>query len=388
MSIEEIFEIVDDKHRLVRAIFSGRRRNMQPRFEKVEIRPVDIKDSLMLQVITQIQDESTTTNIEFGSFATNETLMSGYANCLVEATDKTFTVRFTKKGSPQIHQDEKSNSQATSHNRQKTRLFDASSEFLKLVGISDNNGRIRPSMSDKYFQIEEFVRLMMPLINEEIATGRLQKPTSKIPLQIVDHGCGNAYLTFAVHEHLNRQGLPNSITGIDKREQSRQRNASIANNLGFSSSMEFRAERISESAAKGSDLTIALHACDTATDEAIAWAISNRSQMLMISPCCHHDLQTQMTEIPEPWSLVTKHGIFKERFGDILTDSLRAQILRLHGYRTEIIEFIGDGHTPRNLIIRACRTGASPDQSELTKYRQLLSLWSIKPKLAEFLNFE
>lgn len=97
MSIEEIFEIVDDKHRLVRAIFSGRRRNMQPRFEKVEIRPVDIKDSLMLQVITQIRDESTTTNIEFGSFATNETLMSGYANCLVEATDKTFTVRFTKK---------------------------------------------------------------------------------------------------------------------------------------------------------------------------------------------------------------------------------------------------------------------------------------------------
>lgn len=91
-------------------------------------------------------------------------------------------------------------------------------------------------------------------------------------------------------------------------------------------------------------------------------------------------------DVPEPWSIVTKHGILKERLGDILTDALRAQILRLRGYRTEIIEFVGDEHTPRNLMIRAVKTGALPDETEIKRYREMLNLWKIHPKLAKLIQ--
>ena len=388
MTLDAVSQIIEDKDRLVRAIFSGRRRNMQPEFERVELRPIKLGDAVKLQITTISGTKSKTTNLDFGMFETATILHSGYANCLVEATDRTLTIRFTKKGEPQVFTTLQGLQQNTAHDRQKNRLFDANSEFLKMVGISSRKGAIRPSMNDKYLQIEEFLRILMPIMRFEISSGRLSQPTIKDPLRIVDHGCGNAYLTFALHHYLVDQEMPNLIVGIDQREESRIRNVAIAAELGVSDSVTFRAEKIADSELDGADLAIALHACDTATDDAIAWSINNRAKILLVSPCCHHDLQTQMTEIPEPWSLITKHGILKQRLGDILTDSLRAQILKLHGYRCEIIEFIGDEHTPRNLLLRAVRTGAEAEPKELTRYRETLKTWSIRPKLAQILKFD
>jgi hypothetical protein len=365
-SIEEIQEIVSDPNRLVRAIFSGRRRNMQPEFEKIELRPVKLHDKLLLQMITVQESKSRTTNLDFEAFNCLEMLESGFANCLVESVDLTLTVRFTKKGDPLIHRSERK---------------------LRQIGISDRNGLIKPSMRDKYLQIEEFLRILMPTLRDEIATGRLQKPTQDEPLNVFDHGCGNAYLTFAVHYFLNEQEIPNKIIGIDQRDESRQRNTKIASDLGLNDSIVFRAEKIAELGAENVDLAIALHACDTATDDAIAWSVENHAQILLVSPCCHHDLQSQLVKISEPWSIITKNGILKERLGDILTDSLRAQILKLHGYRTDIIEFIGDEHTPRNLLIRAVFTKSTSEADEKAKYQELLNIWSVKPRLAELLNF-
>ena len=386
-SIEEIQEIVSDPNRLVRAIFSGRRRNMQPIYEKIELRPVKLHDKLLLQMITVQESKSRTTNLDFGYFNCLEMLESGFANCLVESVDLTLTVRFTKKGDPLIHRSERKLLQSTSHDRQKNRLLDPDSDFLRQIGISDRNGLIKPSMRDKYLQIEEFLRILMPTLRDEIATGRLQKPTQDEPLNVFDHGCGNAYLTFAVHYFLNEQEIPNKIIGIDQRDESRQRNTKIASDLGLNDSIIFRAEKIAELGAENVDLAIALHACDTATDDAIAWSVENHAQILLVSPCCHHDLQSQLVKISEPWSIITKNGILKERLGDILTDSLRAQILKLHGYRTDIIEFIGDEHTPRNLLIRAVFTKSTSEADEKAKYQELLNIWSVKPRLAELLNF-
>lgn len=386
-SIEEIQEIVSDPNRLVRAIFSGRRRNMQPEFEKIELRPVKLHDKLLLQMITVQESKSRTTNLDFEAFNCLEMLESGFANCLVESVDLTLTVRFTKKGDPLIHRSERKLLQSTSHDRQKNRLLDPDSDFLRQIGISDRNGLIKPSMRDKYLQIEEFLRILMPTLRDEIATGRLQKPTQDEPLNVFDHGCGNAYLTFAVHCFLNEQEIPNKIIGIDQRDDSRQRNTKIASDLGLNDSIIFRAEKIAELGAENVDLAIALHACDTATDDAIAWSVENHAQILLVSPCCHHDLQSQLVKISEPWSIITKNGILKERLGDILTDSLRAQILKLHGYRTDIIEFIGDEHTPRNLLIRAVFTKSTSEADEKAKYQELLNIWSVKPRLAELLNF-
>jgi hypothetical protein len=333
------------------------------------------------------ESKSRTTNLDFEAFNCLEMLESGFANCLVESVDLTLTVRFTKKGDPLIHRSERKLLQSTSHDRQKNRLLDPDSDFLRQIGISDRNGLIKPSMRDKYLQIEEFLRILMPTLRDEIATGRLQKPTQDEPLNVFDHGCGNAYLTFAVHCFLNEQEIPNKIIGIDQRDDSRQRNTKIASDLGLNDSIIFRAEKIAELGAEKVDLAIALHACDTATDDAIAWSVENHAQILLVSPCCHHDLQSQLVKISEPWSIITKNGILKERLGDILTDSLRAQILKLHGYRTDIIEFIGDEHTPRNLLIRAVFTKSTSEADEKAKYQELLNIWSVKPRLAELLNF-
>ena len=129
------------------------------------------------------------------------------------------------------------------------------------------------------------------------------------------------------------------------------------------------------------DVAIALHACDTATDDAIAWAVNGGAKLLLIAPCCHHDIQKQIDNVPEPWGALTKFGLVKERLGDLLTDSLRAQLLRIVGYRVEVIEFVGGEHTPRNLMIRAVKTDAKPEKLDIDRYLEITAQWGLVPAL-------
>jgi len=156
--------------------------------------------------------------------------------------------------------------------------------------------------------------------------------------------------------------------------------------LGISKTINFLAEEISQTTLGTADVAIALHACDTATDDAISWAVTADAKLALIAPCCHHDIQAQMVDIPEPWQMMTRNGIMKERLGDLITDALRMQIMKLLGYRVEAIEFIGGEHTPRNLMIRAVKTGAIADAAEKSRYEEMLSLWKVKPALASLLN--
>ena len=213
-------------------------------------------------------------------------------------------------------------------------------------------------------------------------------PEKKEKVSVVDLGCGHAYLTFAAHQYLNKKGIQAHVIGIDVREASRDRNNAIAKKLGITDSIEFRAEEISDTPITSADIAIALHACDTATDDAIAWGVQHNVGLLLIAPCCHHDLQVQMQEIPEPWPMLTRHGIMRERLGDLLTDSFRTQILKLLGYRVDAIEFVGGEHTPRNLIIRATKTGAKPEPNEIARYKEMLAQWSVNPALAQRLEKE
>ena len=384
-AVADALKLIHDPELLVCAVFSGRRRNMSPDSEKIELRPILLKGELKMQLIETVGNKSMTSNIDFGLDNIQLLMQSGFANILVEGKDRTMTIRFTKKGDAQVHIEQSTKQQSLTHDKQKVRLLDPNDQFLREVGISDAQGRIKPTKHDKYLQVEEFLRILVPALNSAIDAGHITTSKDK-PLSIVDHGCGNAYLTFAAHQYLQSISMNVQIIGIDVREQSRTRNTDIARRLEISDSISFRAEKISETDIQPADITIALHACDTATDEAIAWAIKNNSKLLLIAPCCHHDLQTQLVDSPEPWSMITKHGILKERFADILTDALRAQILRIMGYRTEIIEFVGDEHTPRNLIIRAIKTGAKPDPSDIERYKELVAIWSVTPALSTMLG--
>ena len=388
--LDEVFlefeKLFSQTQSLVRVVLSGRRRNMQTQHERIDMRPIALKDGLQIQVSHSDGRQMTTKNYSPSDAPFGELMRSGYANVLLEHVNGSVSLRITKKGEPLLHRESSKNEQDLSHDRTKARLLDPSDPFLIAIGISDASGKVKPSKSDKYLQVEEFLRLLSPTLNSAIAAGQIHQPSEEAPLTIVDLGCGHAYLTFAAHQYLRNQNIPVKVIGIDIRTAARDRNNEIAQQLGISATIEFRAEEIADTTIKSADIAIALHACDTATDDAIAWAINSDARLALIAPCCHHDIQAQMNEIPEPWSLLTRNGIMKERLGDLLTDALRMQIMKLRGYRVEAIEFIGGEHTPRNLMIRAVKTGATADVTEERRYDEMLNLWKVKPALAALVS--
>jgi SAM-dependent methyltransferase len=390
ISLEEAFSqallYLHKPEAIARIVLSGRRRNMQTVSERIDIRPVSIKEKLHFQVSTSDGRAVTTKNYLPTELPINEYIRSGYANLLIEGIDESFSLRITKKDEPLISITSGAGTVDLAHDKKKERLLNAADPFLREVGISDAFGQIKPSKSDKYHQVEEFLRLLTPTLNSAIEAGQIKKPTSANPLTIVDLGCGHAYLTFAAHQYLRSIGMDVKVIGIDVRTASRDRNNEIARKLGITETIEFRAEEITDTSLTHADVAIALHACDTATDDAIAWAVKAEAKLMMIAPCCHHDIQSQLSETPEPWSLITRYGIMRERLGDLLTDSLRMQILKLRGYRVEAIEFIGGEHTPRNLMIRAVKTGAPVEAIEVTRYEEMIAAWKVKPALARLLN--
>ena len=385
-AFQEAASKILDTSTFVRAVLSGRRRNMVVDCERIDIRLVEIKGVLHLQLMQNDGRATTTKNLLPSVIEVNQLLNSGYANILVESTHEAYTIRITKSGDAQVHTERRRSEQNLAHDKRKERLLDSSDPFLREVGIADAKGVIKPSRQDKYKQVEEFLRLLSPALNAAIDAGQIHKPTLSNPLRITDLGCGHAYLTFAAHQFLMNSGIPVVVTGIDIRPESRDRNNAIAEKLGITNTISFKAEEISKTTAETADIAIALHACDIATDDAIAWAVSGGSKLLLIAPCCHHDIQKQIDEAPEPWGALTKFGLMKERLGDLLTDSFRAQLLRLVGYRVEVIEFIGGEHTPRNLMIRAVKTDAKPEQLDIDRYLEITAQWGVKPALEKTLS--
>ena len=385
-AFQEAASKILDTTTFVRAVLSGRRRNMSVDFERIDIRLVEIKGVLNLQLMQNDGRATTTKNLVPSALEVDQLLNSGYANIMVESTNEAYLIRITKSGDAQVHTEKRVSEQNLSHDKKKERLLDPSDPFLREVGIADTKGVIKPSRQDKYKQVEEFLRLLSPALNAAIEAGQIHKPTNENPLRITDLGCGHAYLTFATHQFLLKSGIPVIVTGIDVRPDSRDRNNAIAEKLGITKTITFKAEEISKTTSENADIAIALHACDTATDDAIAWAVNGGAKLLLIAPCCHHDVQKQIDAAPEPWGVLTKFGLMKERLGDLLTDSFRAQLLRIVGYRVEVIEFVGGEHTPRNLMIRAVKTGAKPEQLDIDRYLEITAQWGVNPALEKKLS--
>jgi len=382
-AFDEARKAIEKTQSLVRVVLSGSRRNMTPPALRIDIRPVLIKGNVLLQVTESDGRQTTAKNYEPKELKVAHLLESGFSNILVEHTSGSLSIRVTKKHGALVRREKGEKTQQLTHDQTKKRLLDPSDPFLREVGIADSDGQIKPTRQDKYRQVEEFLRLLTPTLTSAIDAKHIHPPTQSAPLKIVDLGCGNAYLTFAAHQYLKSTGMPVQVIGIDVRPESRKRNAEIAARLGIGSTIEFRAEEISRTTVEGADVVIALHACDTATDDAIAWAVKNDAKLILVAPCCHHDLQSQLVDSPTPWQIVTKYGLLEERFADLLTDALRAHILKLVGYRPEVIEFVGGEHTPRNLMIRAVKTNAIADSVDIARYEEMVRLWKITPALAQ-----
>jgi len=361
----------------VRAVLSGRRRNMQTEYERIDIKPVLIKEEIKWQIISSDGKKDITKNVEI-DFNFSELLISGYANLQVDTQSESYQVRISKKDEALVSVSNVKLSRDLSHDRKKQRMLLESNQVFKALDMSDLLGRIKPSKMDKYKQVDEFLRLISQTLDSDLL--------KQDEISVVDLGCGHAYLTFAVGEFLKDKYKKVSILGVDERDESKEHNEKVA--LKLKVEAEFIAAKIADTPNQRVDIAIALHACDTATDDAIYWALKNNAKVIMAAPCCMHDLQTQVTQAPEPWGLLTKYGLVSERLIDLITDSLRAQILKLLGYRVDIVEFIGGEHTARNILIRAVKTNQSASDIDKDRYQQMLTQWQIKPYLAKLLGSE
>jgi SAM-dependent methyltransferase len=244
---------------------------------------------------------------------------------------------------------------------------------------------VKRSRADKYHQVEEFVRLLDAAVRDARSAGRLGRDR----LRVVDLGCGNAYLTFATYQHLTAGlGLSVEVIGVDVKDQARRHNTHVAEKLSWSADVHFVEGTIADAEVEPPvDITLALHACDTATDDALARGVGWKSELILAAPCCHHDIQRQLRTAtpPAPYGLITRHGLLRERWGDLATDALRAQLLRREGYRTDLVEFVDSQHTPRNLLLRAHRTGSASTPEQEAEYQELVDDWSLRPRLAVLL---
>jgi SAM-dependent methyltransferase len=378
-ALQQLRPLLLDPDVLVRAVAAGRRRSATPPWRRVELRPIDLKDGRHLQVVAYDERQATTTNTAYGDQAGAEIdalLAQPFGNWHVRTTTETLQLRVTKKGLAQLHRKAEAGEQHTGHDRAARHLIDPGDPLFRVLGAGASKRR----------QVDAFLRVLQAAVAEaDLPTGR--------PLRVVDLGCGNAYLSFAAYRFLaaDRQV---QLTGIDQRPEMRERNSALAAELGWSDAMTFVAGDIIEAPASEDDsgdsvdVVLALHACDTATDDALAQAVRWAAPVVLASPCCHHDLQRQMSAggAPPPYGLVTRHNILRERLGDVLTDAVRAALLRRVGYRVEVVQFVSAEYTPRNTMIRAVRTGAAqPDSRADAEYEALVADWGVTPHLQTLL---
>jgi len=250
------------------------------------------------------------------------------------------------------------------------------------MGVMRADGRIKANRRSKFQQINEFLKILAEI--EEIK----QLPE---PIRMVDFGCGNAYLTFAATHYLqNILGKQVAIVGIDGQEKLIARNRQLAQSLGWDGLTFEQGQIIDYQTDHPPDIVVALHACDTATDDTLAQGIRWQSQVIIAAPCCHHHLQVQMKERPSPpeFTAVLRYGLLHERLGDILTDAFRAAILRMMGYQVTVMQFVTADHTPKNLLLRAVRKGEVGGETAVAEYTQLQQYWQVKPYLAQLLTSE
>ncbi|GAA4169622.1 hypothetical protein GCM10022251_62360 [Phytohabitans flavus] len=357
---------------LTRAVAAGRRRGQVPSVVRAEVRPVTLKGGTRLQIVTNDGARPHTRNVVPGpeaGAAVDALLAEPFGNWHVETADATVQLRVTKKGEAQVHRAAADRpAEPEAHDRAKEYLLEPGDPLFDAIGGNAAKRR----------QVDAFLRALAASV-------------SPLPerLRVVDLGCGNAYLTFAAYRYLAGQGVDVDVVGVDVREDQRRRNTELAERLGCADRVRFVAGTIADAEVDFQpDLVLALHACDTATDEALARAVRWEAQWVLAAPCCHHDIAAQLrgTGAPEPYPLLTRQGILRERFADVLTDALRAGLLRLRGYKVEVVEFVDSRHTPRNLLLRARRTDAPPTEAQREEYARMVAEWGVTPALERLLT--
>lgn len=355
---------------------------------KICARPMLKNKSLLFQIEeytkTQVFHKNLTAG-DAGSYLTSKlssdtsSQTASFKNALVETQSFTANVLVSKKGTitikKKVNASAKQPKISLSHNRKKKYILEEGIPvpFLIDLGVMTQNGNIVNAHYDKFRQINRFLEYIEDILPS--------LPTDR-ELRILDFGCGKSYLTFAIYYYLKvLKGYPVRITGLDLKEDVIRHCNELAVKYGYDK-LEFLCGDIAYyDGCSQVDMVVTLHACDTATDYALAKAVGWGAKVILSVPCCQHELNKQMKN--DLLSPVLHYGILKERMAALMTDGLRAQILEANGYRTQILEFIDMAHTPKNLLIRAVYNGHCADNK--AQINDLLAAFDVNPTLYRLL---
>lgn len=250
--------------------------------------------------------------------------------------------------------------------------------LLKVLGMADSSGAIKATMRGKTDQINSFLRELDTLLEES-------KRHDGGTFNIVDCGCGRAYLTLSAYCYLAGKGMHVKVVGIDRNGDLMTKATAMAKALDVADDVCFKTADLANcDPGLKPDLILSLHACDTATDLAIANGVKWGAEMMLVAPCCQHDLQGQMKDTG-PMRALLRHGILRERLADLLTDSFRAQILRILGYRVRVLEFVSQEATARNIMLRAQLGVKKYQPATVDEYLDMRDMWHVTPVIEKLL---
>ncbi len=361
----------------------GNKREKSAELKNIFIKPVTIKNTAKLSFTYRNNTNDTFKNydIKESLILIEKMLQTDFYNAdLFTATndfhlsaDKSGTVKIiTRPASLVIKED------AQQHDKQKNRVINsATALYLHELGITTAEGIVKKDMQDKFKQINRYV---------EIIEGIIKDIDFEKNITVADMGSGKGYLTFALYDYLTANlKLSATVTGIEMRDDLVNKCNTIAAAVNYKN-LIFKKGTIQDAELKSIDMLIALHACDTATDDAIYKGIQANAKVIICAPCCHKQIRKQMAPDNELKN-ITKHGILLERQAEIVTDTIRSLILEAHGYKTKVFEFIATEHTPKNVLIvgtKSEKTEAAKKEN-LDKVSGLKNLFNIKTHYLETL---
>ena len=364
----------------------GKPRGADESLRQLLVRPVQLRGTAHLSFVWRHETQDITKNhpVGEGLDALAKLLGTDFYSAHLFTTARVVQLEFNKKGEPRLtHGPAEKKEADPAHDRQKKRLLTEQSQpWLHALGVTTATGAVREGMADKHRQIHKFVEILSHLAADAAL------PTHR-PIEVADMGCGKGYLTFAAHDYFNFvAGHAANVRGIESRDELVQLCNRIAHETGRNR-LSFTPGTIESARFSGLDLLIALHACDTATDDAIAKGVQAGAALIVVAPCCQKELRAQLTAAPV-LAPALRHGIFQERHAEFATDALRALLLEWAGYDTKVFEFISTEHTAKNIMIAATkrqRPGRTDESAQ--QVRDLAAFYGVKTHaLARQLYFD
>jgi len=317
--------------------------------QNIYVRLIELRGDLNLSFTYhyETKDEVQNFSVEEGLEVIQLHLTEDFRNAHLLTTDKNYSLNISKKGKLNILTKNAQNPKPQRHhNKAKKRFVTPNRPYLHYLGITSKEGKVLKNWQSKYKQIDKYI---------EIIDGLLQSTPLPQRINIVDMGSGKGYLTFALYDYLvNVLNLDVTLTGIELREHLVDFCNDVSTKVGFDN-LRFIAQDINDYPAEQIDVLIALHACDIATDIALAKGILSEATLIVAAPCCHKQVRQQMQK-SNPLQSVLKHGILEERQAEMITDGIRALMLEGNGYQSKVFEFVSNEHTGKNLMIVGSKT--------------------------------